>query len=261
MLRTEGGHVIPMDLNAASAGRIAFTQNEPIGMVVAVSAFNHPLNLIVHQVMPALAAGCPFIVKPSADTPLSCFRMVALLHEAGLPPEWGQALLAGREVAETLVTDPRVGFFSFVGSARVGWPLRSKLAPGTRCALEHGGAAPVIVAADADLDRALPALVKGGFYHAGQVCVSVQRIFVHRSIAEASPSGSRDIAAKLKVGDPATRRHRGGPADPPGEVKRVGEWVDEARERGARMLDGRQARSAAISTRRPCSTTRPTIAA
>jgi hypothetical protein len=180
------------------------------------------VNLIVHQVMPAIAAGCPFVVKPSADTPLSCFRVVALLHEAGLPPEWGQALLAEREVAELLVTDSRVAFFSFVGSARVGWALRSKLAPGARCALEHGGAAPVIVAADADLDRALPALVKGGFYHAGQVCVSVQRVFVHRSIAAAVSAGLAQGAAKMKVGDPALPGTEVGPAHPSrrGEARR-----------------------------------------
>ena len=174
---------IPMNVNAASARRIAFTQREPIGVVVAVSAFNHPLNLIVHQVGPAIAAGCPVIVKPAGDTPLSCLRLVDILREAGLPPGWCQALVTDDTVASQLVTDRRVGFFSFIGSARVGWMLRSKLAPGARCALEHGGAAPAIVAADADLDSAVPKLVKGGFYHAGQVCVSVQRIFAHRSIA------------------------------------------------------------------------------
>lgn len=241
LLRTEAGHVVPMNINAASAGRIAFTQREPIGVVAAVSAFNHPLNLIVHQVGPALAAGCPFIVKPSADTPLSCLRFVAILHEAGLPPEWGQALLVEREDAERLVTDSRVGFFSFVGSARVGWALHAKLAPGTRCSLEHGGAAPVLVAADADLARALPALVKGGFYHAGQVCVSVQRIYVHRSIAEDVGRRISVLAAKLAVGDPALADTEVGPLIRPGEVRRVGEWVAEAVARGARVLTGGKA--------------------
>ena len=238
LLRTEAGHVIPMNINPASMGRLAFTQCEPVGVVVAVSAFNHPLNLIVHQVGPALAAGCPFIVKPSADTPLTCMRFVKILHEAGLPPEWGQALLADRDVAEKLVTDPRVGFFSFVGSARVGWALRSKLAPGVRCALEHGGAAPAIVAADADMDRALPALAKGGFYHAGQVCVSVQRIHAHRSIAESLARRLADLAAKLKVGDPTSPDTEVGPLIRAGEVKRVGEWVDEAVAAGAKLLTG-----------------------
>ena len=124
------------------------------------------------------------IVKPAEDTPLSCMRFVQILREAGLPESWCQALVVEDvAVASRLVTDSRVGFFSFIGSARVGWLLRSQLAPGTRCALEHGGAAPVIVAADADLDDALPLLAKGGFYHAGQVCVSVQRVFVQASIA------------------------------------------------------------------------------
>jgi acyl-CoA reductase-like NAD-dependent aldehyde dehydrogenase len=238
LLRTGSGRAIPMDLDAASAGRVAFTEHEPVGVVVAVSAFNHPLNLIVHQVAPALAAGCPFVVKPSDDTPLSCFRFVAILHEAGLPPEWGQALLADRDVAERLVTDPRVGFFSFVGSARVGWSLRAKLAPGARCALEHGGAAPVIVAPDADLDRALPALVKGGFYHAGQVCVSVQRVYVHESIAGELGRRLAERAAALIVGDPTRADTEVGPLIRAGEVDRVAGWVEEAAARGARVLTG-----------------------
>jgi acyl-CoA reductase-like NAD-dependent aldehyde dehydrogenase len=240
-LRTDAGRVIPMNLNAASMNRIAFTQHEPIGVVTAVSAFNHPVNLIVHQVCPAIAAGCPFIVKPSADTPLACFRVVQLLREAGLPEAWGQALLAEREVAERLVTDPRVAFFSFVGSARVGWGLRSKLAPGARCSLEHGGAAPVLVVEDADLDDALPKLVKGGFYHAGQVCVSVQRIFVHRTIAEDFARRLAERVAKLKVGDPALPDTEVGPLIRESEAKRVAAWIDEAVQRGARVLTGGRA--------------------
>jgi acyl-CoA reductase-like NAD-dependent aldehyde dehydrogenase len=240
-LRTDAGHVIPMNLNAASLGRMAFTQREPIGVVSAVSAFNHPVNLIVHQVMPAVAAGCPFIVKPAADTPLSCFRVVRILREAGLPEEWGQALLAERDVAEHLVTDPRVGFFSFVGSARVGWALRSKLAAGTRCALEHGGAAPVVVAEDARMDRALPALVKGGFYHAGQVCVSVQRVFAQRAIADALARRLAEMAGMLRVGDPTLPETEVGPLIRPAEVQRIASWVDEAVARGARVLTGGKA--------------------
>src|SRR5258705_3909664 len=104
LLRSEAGHVIPMNLNAASLGRVAFTQREPIGVVVAVSAFNHPLNLIVHQVAPAVAAGCPVVVKPAADTPLSCFTFIAILREAGLPAEWAQSLLTdNRDTATKLV--------------------------------------------------------------------------------------------------------------------------------------------------------------
>jgi hypothetical protein len=206
-----------------------------------VSAFNHPVNLIVHQVMPAVAAGCPFIVKPSADTPLSCLRVVALLHEAGLPPEWGQAMLVERDVAEALVTDARTAFFSFVGSARVGWALRAKLAPGARCSLEHGGAAPVIVEPDAVLETALPAIVKGGFYHAGQVCVSVQRVYAHRRIADEVARRLAEMAAKLRVGDPTKAETEVGPLIREGEVKRVASWVDEAVQAGAKLLTGGRA--------------------
>ncbi len=239
LLRSHGGHVIPMNINAASANRVAFTQHEPIGVVVAVSAFNHPLNLIVHQVAPGIAAGCPVIVKPAEATPLSCFRFVAMLREAGLPEAWCQALITdSKEATGRLVTDSRVGLFSFIGSAAVGWMLRSKLAPGARCALEHGGAAPVIVAADADLGVALPRLAKGGFYHAGQVCVSVQRVFAHRSIAAQVADGLAREGRTMRVGDPLLAETEVGPLIRPGEVKRVHEWVTEAVEKGAQLLCG-----------------------
>ncbi|HKI70052.1 MAG TPA: aldehyde dehydrogenase family protein, partial [Verrucomicrobiae bacterium] len=166
------GREIPMNLTASSMNRMAISRREPIGVVAAVSAFNHPFNLIVHQVVPAVAVGCPVIIKPALTTPLSCFNLINCLYEAGLPKEWCHILVCDNTVAEKLVTDSRVAFFSFIGSAKVGWHLRSKLAPGTRCALEHGGAAPVIMDADADVKDALPLLAKGGFYHAGQVCVS-----------------------------------------------------------------------------------------
>ena len=237
--RSHAGHVIPMQVNAASANRVAFTQREPIGVVVAVSAFNHPLNLIVHQVAPAVAAGCPVVVKPAADTPLSCFTFVSILREAGLPEEWAQALLTdNRDTATKLVADKRVAFFSFIGSAAVGWKLRAQLAPGARCALEHGGAAPAIVAQDADLDLALPKLVKGGFYHAGQVCVSVQRVFAHRSIVDKVANGLARLAEKLRVGDATKAETEVGPLIRPGEVKRVDEWIQEAIRGGGKALCG-----------------------
>ncbi len=238
-LRTEAGEEIPMGATPASQGRIAFTHREPIGVVVAVSAFNHPINLIVHQVGPAVAAGCPVIVKPAEDTPLSCMRFIEILREAGLPDGWAQALLTSdHSVAEKLVTDPRVDFFSFIGSAKVGWMLRSKLAPGTRCALEHGGVAPVIVEADADLADALPLLAKGAFYHAGQVCVSVQRVFAHRSIARQVAEGLASEGSKMTVGDPTLAETGIGPLIRPRELERVHEWVQEAVSLGAELISG-----------------------
>jgi len=238
-MRTDGGTVIPMRLNAASAGRVAFTQHEPIGVVLAFSAFNHPLNLIAHQVAPAVAAGCPVIVKPAEATPLACMRFVAILREAGLPEPWCQAFLTkDRDVSASLVADRRVAFFSFIGSAPVGWMLRSKLARGARCSLEHGGAAPVIVASDADLDAALPLLTKGGFYHAGQVCVSVQRVFAHSSIARNLADRLTTAASALSVGDPTLPDTDVGPLIREAEVLRVDEWVTEAVQGGAELLGG-----------------------
>ena len=238
-VRAQHGSEIPMNVTPSSANRLAFTHHEPIGPVVAVSAFNHPLNLIVHQVAPGVAAGCPVVVKPAAVTPLSCMRFVGILQEAGLPEEWCQALVThSREESEALVTDARVGFFSFIGSANVGWMLRSKLAPGTRCALEHGGAAPVIVAADADLDDIVPVLTKGGFYHAGQVCVSVQRIFAHSSIARDVANRIAGLAEKLVIGDPTRPETEVGPLIRHAEVDRVAEWIKEAADGGAEIVTG-----------------------
>ncbi len=238
-LRSETGTEIPMGINPASENRIAFTTLEPIGVVVAVSAFNHPFNLIVHQVGPAIAAGCPVIVKPSQDTPISCYALVSILRAAGLPDEWCQALVTSdREVSSKLVTDGRVGFFSFIGSATVGWNLRSQLAPGTRCALEHGGVAPVIVEPDADLDDALPLLAKGSFYHAGQVCVSVQRIFCHQSIAEEVGHKIAALGKTMSVGDPILPSTDIGPLIRTREVERIHDWVNEAIEQGATLLGG-----------------------
>jgi acyl-CoA reductase-like NAD-dependent aldehyde dehydrogenase len=238
-IRTETGEVVPINATQAGQQRVAFTQKEPIGVVVAVSAFNHPLNLIVHQVAAAVAAGCPVIVKPAEDTPISCKAFVDLLHEAGLPKVWCQFVLPERlELAERMVTDPRVGFFSFIGSAKVGWMLRSKLAPGTRCALEHGGVAPLIVTADADLDRALAAVLKAGFYHAGQVCVSVQRVFAESEIADEFSERLALLAKTLQVGDPTSIETQVGPLIRSTEVERVASWVDEAVAEGGKRLAG-----------------------
>jgi len=232
------GEQIPMGLTKASEGRIAFTSREPIGVVSSISAFNHPLNLIIHQSVTAIAAGCPVIIKPALTTPLSCLAFVEILKEAGLPEGWCQAIICENEAAEQLVTDSRVNYFSFIGSAKVGWFLRSKLSPGTRCALEHGGAAPVIVEKDANIEEMLPALAKGGFYHAGQVCVSVQRVFVHESIADTVADKLAELASKLVVGDQMNSDTEVGPLILPREVDRVEEWVNEAVKAGAQVLCG-----------------------
>jgi len=235
------GREIPMDLSPAGKDRIAFTRPEPIGPVAAISAFNHPLNLIAHQVAPAVAAGCPVIIKPATQTPLSCLRFVEMLHEAGLPRDHCVAAVCDNDAAEKLATDPRVAFFSFIGSAKVGWMLRSKLAPGTRCALEHGGVAPVIVTNCADLDMTVPKVAKGAFYHAGQVCVSVQRVYVEESILEEFVERLVAETSKLKVGDPTSAATDVGPLIDPREVTRVHDWVTQAINAGAELKTGGKA--------------------
>ena len=239
VLRTGHGEEIPMGKNAASMNRLAFTTHEPIGVVVAVSAFNHPLNLAVHQIGPAIAAGCPVIIKPAGDTPLSCFRLINILREAGLPEGWCQGIVtSNRDAATQLVADSRVGFFSFIGSAGVGWSLRSKLAPGARCALEHGGVAPVIVAEDTDMDDTVALLSKAGFYHAGQVCVSVQRVFAHKSIARTLAERIAEAGNKMKVGDPTLPDTEIGPLIRHIETDRIDEWVKDALKKGAELISG-----------------------
>ncbi|BDU26121.1 aldehyde dehydrogenase family protein [Flavobacterium sp. GSB-24] len=232
------GEQIPMGLTEASVNRIAFTSKEPIGVVAAVSAFNHPLNLAVHQIATAVAAGCPVIFKPSSNTPLSGLALADILKEAGLPEEWVQVVLCDNETAELLVTDSRVHFLTFIGSAKVGWHLKSKLPHGTRCALEHGGAAPVIVESDADFSTMIPDLVKGGFYHAGQVCVSVQKIYVNQEICDRFVEQFAEATNKLVVGNPFNEKTDVGSLITPKELSRVEEWVNEAIQEGAKLIAG-----------------------
>ncbi|MFC5049808.1 aldehyde dehydrogenase family protein [Rubritalea spongiae] len=229
---------VPMGHTPASDHRIAHSSREPIGVVFAISAFNHPLNLVVHQVATAIAAGCPVIVKPASSTPLSCLAFRDILIDAGLPSEWCHVAICKAAVAEKFATDPRVNFLTFIGSANVGWALRSKLAAGTRCALEHGGVAPAIIEADANLDKVIPALTKGGFYHAGQVCVSVQRVYVQQSILYKVAELLKEAAKKLSVGDPLHKDTDVGPLISSTEVGRIHEWIEEAVEQGASLLCG-----------------------
>ncbi|MBN15860.1 MAG: aldehyde dehydrogenase [Pelagibacterium sp.] len=238
-LRNFAGREIPMGLSPAAEDRWAFTTREPIGIVAAISAFNHPLNLIVHQVAPAIAVGCPVIVKPAATTPLSCIDFVALVREAGLPEPWCQTFITqDNALAESLATDSRIAFLSFIGSSRVGWSLHSKLAPGTRSALEHGGVAPAIVDRSADLGRVIEPIVKGGYYHAGQVCVSTQRIFVHADIADDFTQRLVARVEKLRTADPALGDTEVGPLILPREADRVERWIAEALEGGATLAAG-----------------------
>ena len=232
------GETIPMGHTISSDNRIAFTIKEPIGVVVAISAFNHPLNLAIHQIIPAIAVGAPVIIKPSTRTPLSALNFVKILHEAGLPKNMCQAYACDRIAGELLVTSPKSAFLTFVGSANVGWHLNSIASAGTRVALEHGGVAPVIINNDASIDKLIPLIVKGGFYHAGQVCVSVQRVYIHKDIINDVASKLVKETIKLKVGNPLDETTDIGPLITHSEVNRIESWVDEAKNNGATILCG-----------------------
>ena len=233
------GRVVPLGHQQSSAGRISFTQVFPRGVVLAFSAFNHPLNLIVHQIIPAFATGCPCVVKPAPDTPLSCVRLVKAMHDVGVPEDYiSHVITTDLDVADALVRSEQIAFFSFIGSAKVGWMLRSRLHPGVRCALEHGGVAPSIVTANADLAKAIPAIAKGGFYHAGQVCVSTQRVYVEQPLYKDFVTKLGEAVSALVVGAATEESTDVGPLIRPQEAARVHQWVEEAREMGADVAVG-----------------------
>jgi acyl-CoA reductase-like NAD-dependent aldehyde dehydrogenase len=169
---------------------------------------------------------------------MSAIRLVEILKEAGLPKGWAQAIVCDRQSGELLATSKKTAFLTFIGSGAVGWYLNSKVSHGTRVALEHGGVAPVIVEPDADISDMIPALAKGGFYHAGQVCVSVQRVYVHESICQEVADKLASVASKLVVGDQLDPKTEVGPLINNEEVNRVEEWVNEAVKKGGKILTG-----------------------
>lgn len=234
------GDVISMELNEASMHRHAYTIKEPRGVVLAISAFNHPFNLIIHQVIPCIATSCPVLIKPASKTPLSCKIIVESIYQAGLDPLWCQYLPIENDVCESLLACDEIAFMSFIGSAKVGWHLRSKLAPGTHCALEHGGIAPVIIDRNVDFKEIVSKLVKSSFYHAGQVCVSTQRIFVATESADEFLEEFKAATARLKVLDPKNKDSDVGPLIRPAELKRIETWVSESLDHGARLVIGGQ---------------------
>ena len=220
----------------AGATKRSLLRREPIGPVLALSAFNHPLNLLAHQVGSALAAGCAVVFKPSPATPYCAEWLADALVRSGAPSSVAQVTHAEVEVIEALLARPEFQFVSFIGSAKIGWELRKKLAPGTRLALEHGGQAAAMVLADADVDAAVKALIRGAFYHAGQVCISTQRIYLHSDVAERFTQAFVAAAKKLVVGDARSAASDVGPLIRPAEKQRLLEWISEAQSAGAQLL-------------------------
>jgi acyl-CoA reductase-like NAD-dependent aldehyde dehydrogenase len=236
--RKLAGDVVPMDASQAGAGKLAFTLRRPVGVVGAISPFNFPLNLVAHKIAPALAAGCAVVLKPATQTPLSALLLAELEHEAGLPPGWLNVVVGpSTEIGDVLVEDERVKVISFTGSVPVGWGIRER-APRKRVTLELGNATPVIVEADADVDKAAEKLAANAFSFAGQSCISVQRIYVARDAYQAFLQGFLPRVAALKLGDPADEETDVGPVIDADARERILEWLAEARDRGATILTG-----------------------
>ena len=231
------GEILPLDLNPRTAGFTAMTRRVPVGLCAFISPYNFPLNLAAHKIAPAIAAGCPFVLKPASLTPISALVLGEILAECDLPPGAFSILPASREVADTLVTDPRPRLLSFTGSAEVGWDLKAR-AGRKKVVLELGGNAAVIVAADADLDLAAKRCAFGAFYQAGQSCISVQRILVHESCYEAFRERLLAATAALPMGDPGLPETVIGPLISDKETARVEAWIAEALAAGATRLCG-----------------------
>ena len=244
--RTLAGQVVPMDASQAGDGKLAFTLRRPIGIVGAVSPFNFPLNLVAHKIAPALAAGCAVVLKPASQTPLSALLLAELEEEAGLPPGWLNVVVGpASEIGDVLVEDERVKLITFTGSSEVGWKLRERAAR-KKVALELGNATPVIVEPDADVEEAAAKLAANAFSFAGQSCISVQRIYVHRSVHDAFVAAFVPRVEQLVVGDPADEETDVGPVIDADARERILDWIEEARGLGAEVLAGGDETGSAI---------------
>src|SRR4029077_21095209 len=236
--RKLAGDVVPMDASEAGEGKIAFTLRRPVGVIGAISPFNFPCNLVAHKLAPALAAGCPVVLKPASQTPLSALLLAELEQEAGLPPGWRNVIVGpASQIGDVLVEDERVKLITFTGSGEVGWKLQER-APRKRVKLELGNSTPVIVAADADVENAAEKLTANAFAFAGQSCISVQRIYVERASYDAFVQSFVPKVEALSVGDPADDDTDVGPVIDADARTRITAWIEEARSSGAQVLTG-----------------------
>ncbi|MFN8022345.1 MAG: aldehyde dehydrogenase family protein [Acidimicrobiales bacterium] len=237
--RKLAGEVIPLDAIPAGEGKIGFTLRVPIGVVGAIAPFNFPLNLVAHKVGPAIAAGCPVVLKPASQTPFSSLRLAEMLiDECGLPAEHLQVVTGGGStVGNAIVDHPDVALITFTGSPEVGWGIRARAAR-KRVGLELGNNAPVIIEPDGDWSTAAAKIKVAGFSHAGQSCISTQRVLVHRSIADEFTSTLVTHVEQLVVGDPMDEATDVSALISTSERDRVESWVQEAAAEGATIATG-----------------------
>ncbi|MBK9166017.1 MAG: aldehyde dehydrogenase family protein [Bryobacterales bacterium] len=240
------GEVVPMDASPAGKGRWAMTIREPLGVIAAITPFNFPLNLAMHKIGPAIAAGNAVVHKPASTTPLSGILMAEIFADCGLPPGALNVITgSGGVVGDRLVFDPRVAMVTFTGSVEVGLRIRN-LAGMKRVTLELGSNSAVIIEADADLEEAAQRTVAGGFAHSGQVCISVQRVYVQKSVREAFVERCVDLARKLTIGHPLEAGTEISSLITVGEAERVESWIGEAVGAGAKLVTGGTRRRATI---------------
>ncbi len=232
-----GGEILPLDMAASSKGRTALVQRFPLGPVGAITPFNFPLNLVAHKLGPAIAAGCPVVLKPSSSAPLTALHLAKIVVEAGLPKGALNVVPCLGNEASQLITDERLKLISFTGSPVVGWDMKSR-AGMKRVVLELGGNAGVIVCEDADLDLAVAKLIPGTFGNAGQSCISVQRIYVQESIFDAFMTRFTAATRNVAVGDPWNEKTIVGPMVDEAAARKIEGWIQEALEHGARILCG-----------------------
>ena len=243
--RRFGGEVLPVDLEARAEGRLCLTTRVPRGPVAAISPFNFPLNLIAHKLAPAVAVGAPVVLKPPPQCPLTGHVLGDILHESGLPAGGLSVLHCAPETAQRMVEDERMKVLSFTGSDAVGWRLKS-LAGKKQVLLELGGNAPCVVDAGVDLDVILPSIVAGAWANAGQVCIKVQRLYVHASLYEAFLDRFVRATREVACGDPLDEATIVGPLIEMKHVERVLTWTREAVAGGAIQHTGGEARGQVV---------------
>jgi len=232
-----GGEVLPMDISERGEGIRGMWKRVPVGVVSLISPFNFPLNLVAHKVAPAIAAGCPFVLKPASRTPVGALIIGKILEETGLPKGVFSILPVSRQDAGVLVEDDRIRLLSFTGSPDSGWELKAR-AGKKKVALELGGNAACVVDKDADLDDASDRIITGAFYQSGQSCVSVQRIMAHEDIYEKFRAILVEKTEKLKSGDPKDEEVSIGPMISEKEAERLETWIRSAVSAGAVLLCG-----------------------
>ena len=236
--RTMGGELITMDASSAGEGKTGFVKRVPVGIVGAISPFNFALNLVCHKIAPAIAAGCPVVLKPASSTPLTAIRLAeVLLEECGLPPGWLNVVTCPGQTAAHMVEHDDVAMITFTGSPPVGWNIRAT-APKKKVSLELGNNSPIIIEPDVDVAAAAAKLKGAAFGYSGQTCISTQRIYVHVDIATAFTEAMAAEAASLKVGDPSDPTTDLSSLIDSGETDRVTSWIDEATAAGATLVCG-----------------------